>query len=52
MSIKKVYYKSRKEEKDLKLKEQIERVLTVHHAYGHRRIAMELEINKKRVYRD
>ena len=37
--------------KDLLLKQQIESVLREHKAYGHRRIAIALGVNKKRIYR-
>jgi len=45
------YYKSVKEEKDLKLKSRIEKVLTDNPSYGHRRISIELKINKKKIIR-
>lgn len=46
-----LYYKHKQPEKDLLTKEEIEKVLKDHPAYGHKRIAMELKINKKRVLR-
>ena len=46
-----LYYTPKLPEKDLKLKSQIEEVLVHHKAYGHRRIALELLMNKKRVRR-
>ena len=46
-----LYYKPKLPEKDLKLKAEIEKVMVKHKAYGHKRIAIELEINKKRVLR-
>jgi len=46
-----MYYQPRLPEKDLKLKAEIERVMIAHKRYGHRRIALELKINKKRVRR-
>ena len=46
-----LYYKTRLPAKDLELKNQIEAVLCEHKAYGYRRIAIHLGINKKRVYR-
>jgi putative transposase len=46
-----LYYKPRLPAKDLELKNQIEAVLCEHKAYGYRRIAIHLGINKKRVYR-
>lgn len=45
------YYKSIKDEKDIEFKNQIEKVLLDHPSYGHRRIAMELKINKKKIKR-
>lgn len=46
-----LYYRSKKRVKDEKLRLQIEVVMQNHHSYGHRRIAMELGINKKRILR-
>lgn len=46
-----LYYKPKLPNKDLKLKKQIEEVLKEHKAYGHKRIAIHLGINKKRVLR-
>ncbi|MDI6883008.1 MAG: IS3 family transposase [Patescibacteria group bacterium] len=46
-----LYYKPKLPEKDLKLKAEIEKVMTCHKAYGHKRIALDLGINKKRVLR-
>lgn len=46
-----LYYESRTDHKDEILKDQILYVMSTHPAYGHRRIAMELGINKKRVLR-
>jgi len=46
-----LYYKPKLPGKDLKLKKQIEEVLTEHKAYGHKRIALHLRINKKRILR-
>lgn len=46
-----LYYKPKLPEKDLKLKYEIEKVMLKHKRYGHKRIAWELEINKKRVLR-
>ena len=45
------YYKSIKDEKDLSLKTEIEGVLSGNPSYGHRRIAIELDINKKKINR-
>lgn len=46
-----LYYQSRLENKDLKVKSEIEKTLAIHHSYGHRRIALYLKINKKRILR-
>jgi transposase InsO family protein len=46
-----LYYQPKLPAKDLKLKAEIELVMLKHKAYGHRRIAWELKINKKRVRR-
>lgn len=46
-----LYYKPKLPGKDLKLKNEIEQVMASHKRYGHRRIALELKINKKRARR-
>jgi len=46
-----LYYRQKLPAKDLKLKAEIEKVMTAHKAYGHRRIALELGVNKKRIKR-
>jgi len=46
-----IYYKHKQPQKDILTKEKIEKVLKDHPSYGHKRIAMELKINKKRVLR-
>jgi len=46
-----LYYVSRKEKQDWRLKCQIEEVLRGHPAYGSRRIAQELGLNRKRIRR-
>lgn len=46
-----LYYKPKLPAKDLELKKQIDEVLKEHKAYGHKRIAIHLGINKKRVLR-
>ena len=46
-----LYYEPILLAKDLMLKDAIEKVMSDHKAYGQRRIAWELEINKKRVKR-
>lgn len=46
-----LYYTSQKEKADWILKGTIEEVLREHPAYGYRRIAIQLNINKKRIQR-
>lgn len=46
-----LYRTSSKQKKDLELRVEIEQVLKQHPAYGHRRIAIELQRNKKQVLR-
>lgn len=46
-----LYYKPKQETKDLNLASQIKAVLAEHPSYGHKRIAIVLKINKKRVNR-
>lgn len=46
-----LYYQPKLPAKDLALKARIEKVMTAHKAYGHKRIAIELGVNKKRVLR-
>lgn len=46
-----LYYKPRLPAKDLKLKAAIEQVLDRHKAYGHKRVADALGINRKRARR-
>lgn len=46
-----LYYKPKLPAKDLKLKVDIEKVMKDNKAYGHKRIATALEINKKRALR-
>lgn len=46
-----LYYRHKRPEIDEEVKHQIEAVLTEHKAYGHKRIAPELKLNKKRVLR-
>ena len=46
-----LYYKPKLPGKDLKLKSEIEKVMVKHKRYGHKRIADEMEINKKRILR-
>jgi len=46
-----LYYRHKKPVEDLDVKAQIEAVLTSHPAYGHKRIAWELKLNRKRILR-
>jgi transposase InsO family protein len=46
-----LYYRPKLPEKDWALKQQIEEVLHRYAGYGHKRIAPELHVNKKRVLR-
>lgn len=46
-----LYYKHKKPVEDEKLKAEIGEVLKRHPAYGHKRIALELALNKKRILR-
>lgn len=46
-----LYYRPKLPEKDLKFKAEIEKVMADHKAYGHKRIALHLGANKKRVLR-
>lgn len=51
LSISSLYYQPKKPRKDWHLKNQIEQVLRNHPSYGHKRLAIQLGINKKRVLR-
>src|SRR3989344_1192085 len=51
ISISSLYYKPLKPNKDEFLKNQIEHVLPQHPSYGHRRIAIKLRVNKKKIHR-
>ena len=46
-----LYYKSRKYDQDLKVKEKIEKVWSDFPSYGHKRLAIHLELNKKKILR-
>lgn len=46
-----LYYQHKRPAIDVEVKTQIEAVLTSHPAYGHKRIAMELKLNRKRILR-
>ena len=51
VSLRSFYYQQKKPAKDWQLKSQIEEVLREHPSYGHRRIAIHLHMNKKKVRR-
>lgn len=51
VSISSLYYQRLQPAKDWQLKQQIESVLSEHPSYGHKRIALELKINRKRIRR-
>jgi transposase len=46
-----LYYRHRQPKKDWIVKQRIEEVLHIHPSYGHKRIAIALNLNKKRVRR-
>jgi len=46
-----LYYVRRQPSKDWALKCEIEKVLRIHPSYGHRRLALQLMVNRKRVLR-
>lgn len=46
-----LYYQPKMPAKDLRLKARIEQVMQKHRAYGHKRVALALEVNKKRSLR-
>jgi len=46
-----LYYQSKRDEKDTTLKKSINKVLAKNKSYGHRRIALELKINRKCILR-
>lgn len=48
---KNIYHKSLKGIKDIAVKDNIEDTFKTHPAYGHRRLALELEMNKKKILR-
>lgn len=51
LNSKNLYYQKKKEAGDLEVKDQIEKTLVPHPAYGHRRLALELKMNKKKILR-
>lgn len=46
-----LYYRHKRPEIDEEVKRQIESVLTNNPAYGHKRVALELKLNKKRIFK-
>ena len=46
-----LYYQPKHLTIDLAIKRQIQGVLSIHPRYGHKRIAMELKLNRKRILR-
>ena len=46
-----LYYRSKMDIRDKAVKDQIVEVMSSNPCYGHKRIAVELKINKKRVLR-
>lgn len=46
-----LYYQHKREVLDMVTKSKIDLVLSLHPAYGHKRIALELKLNKKRILR-
>ncbi len=46
-----LYYRPKQESKDWQTKIKIEEVLHIHHSYGHKRLAIELKLNRKRILR-
>lgn len=51
VSISSLYYKPKRESIDLEVKSQIEAVMAENPTYGHKRIAIALKLNKKRIRR-
>lgn len=48
---KNIYHQSKKDMKDLVVKNDIEETFKTHPAYGHRRVALELKVNHKKILR-
>lgn len=48
---KNIYNKSKKDIKDIGVKNNIEKTFESHPSYGHRRLAIELKMNKKKILR-
>lgn len=48
---KNIYYQSKKQREDTLVRDKIEDAFETHPAYGHRRLALELSMNKKKILR-
>jgi len=46
-----LYYKAKQDDIDNEVAKAIKEVLAIHKSYGHKRIALELKLNKKRILR-
>jgi len=51
LNSKNLYYHKKKETEDLIVKDKIKETFVSHPAYGHRRLALELKMNKKKILR-
>ena len=51
ISVSSLYYKHKQDQIDLEVKKQINAVMDTHPDYGHKRIALALKLNKKRILR-
>lgn len=51
MNHKNLYYRKKKEAEDIIVKDKINKTFVSHPAYGHRRLALELKMNKKKILR-
>lgn len=51
LSVSSLYYTPKRPEIDQEVKFQIESIMADHPAYGHKRIALALKLNKKRILR-
>lgn len=51
LNSKNLYYQKKKEAEDFMVKDKIEETFVPHPAYGHRRLALELKMNKKKILR-
>lgn len=46
-----LYYQHKRSLRDEEVKQKIDKVMEIHKSYGHKRIALELKLNKKRILR-